>query len=118
MPTLHALRIGIGNYPNPRHVLRGCVNDMQHLNRYLESYCESMGIKYRPLVLADSAATRQAIIEGFEHFKAADAMDCVSFIIPAMARAVPRRRLSGYRSRIIPWNPSSVGTAGNQAATT
>lgn len=79
MPTLHALLVAIDNYPNPRHILRGCVNDMQHLHRYLEAYCERMGILFRPLVLADSAATRQAIIDGFDHFQAAEAADCCLF---------------------------------------
>ncbi|HRI60577.1 MAG TPA: caspase family protein [Saprospiraceae bacterium] len=79
MPTLHALLVGINAYPNPNHVLRGCVNDVQHLHKYLEAYCRSMGYTYRPLLLTDVKATRQAVIDGFEHFQAAEASDCCLF---------------------------------------
>lgn len=77
MPTLYALLVGIDTYPNPRHVLRGCVNDLQHLDRFLGDYCTHLGIDYRPSILTDTAATRQAVIDGFEHFR--EAADCCLF---------------------------------------
>ncbi len=79
MPTLHTLLVSIDNYPNPRHALNGCVNDGMHFHQYLESYCEKMGFTFRPLVLNDSEATRQAVIAGFDHFKAAESEDCCLF---------------------------------------
>lgn len=79
MPTLHALLVGINHYPDPRHTLRGCVNDVQHLHKYLEAYCSSMGFVYRPLILTDTAATRQGVIDGFGYFQAAAASDCCLF---------------------------------------
>lgn len=79
MPTLHALLVGIDNYPNPRHVLRGCVNDLQHLDRFLETYCNNMGFDYLPVILSDTQATRQAVIDGFNHFREAKEEDCCLF---------------------------------------
>ncbi|MEZ4941898.1 MAG: caspase family protein [Saprospiraceae bacterium] len=79
MPTLYALLTGINRYPNPNHVLSGCLNDVQHLDDYLKTYCESMGYNYRPLILRDKQATRQAIIDGFAHFQAAEKEDFCMF---------------------------------------
>jgi hypothetical protein len=79
MPTLYTLLVAIDNYPNPRHTLHGCVNDLQHLHRFLDDYCTRMGFGYRPLLLTDTQATRQAIIDGFDHFQAAEAADCCVF---------------------------------------
>ncbi|MBC7777970.1 MAG: caspase family protein, partial [Phycisphaerae bacterium] len=79
MPTLHALLVSIDEYPNPRHALRGSVNDGMHLHQYLKTYCQKMGFTFHPLVLTDSAATRQAIVAGFDHFQAAKAEDCCLF---------------------------------------
>ncbi|MBL7809117.1 MAG: caspase family protein [Saprospiraceae bacterium] len=79
MPTLHALLVSIDHYPNPSHILHGCVNDGIHMHQYLESYCESMSFAFRPLVLCDAEATRQAVIDGFNHFQAAKQDDCCLF---------------------------------------
>lgn len=76
MPTLFALLIGIDNYPNPRHILRGCRNDVAQMDQYLSSYCQSMGYAYQPLILTDSNATRKGIVQGFDHFDAANEQDC------------------------------------------
>ena len=79
MPALHALLVAINHYPNPKHELQGCVNDMEHLRRYLESYCSSMGYTFRPRVLTDEAATRVGVIEGFDHYSGAAQDDCCLF---------------------------------------
>lgn len=80
MSTLHALLIGINDYPEPVPVLRGCLNDVQRLNAYLESYCRTFGVAYRPLILCDQQATRQGVIDAFErHFRVAEKDDCCLF---------------------------------------
>ncbi|MDX2134750.1 MAG: caspase family protein [Saprospiraceae bacterium] len=79
MITLHALLVGINAYPIQNHVLKGCLNDLQLLHDYLEYYCRSLGIRFRPLVLADDKARREDIIEGFKHFEAARAEECCLF---------------------------------------
>lgn len=79
MPTLHALLVGINQYPLPQHVLRGCVPDMRHIHEYLQGYSERMGYDYRPLLLTDEQATRQALIDAFGHFSAAERDDCCLF---------------------------------------
>ena len=71
MPSLYALLVAIDRYPVPRHQLQGCVRDLQAFEKYLQQHCEGMRSDYYPLVLTDSASTREAIIRGFEHFDAA-----------------------------------------------
>ncbi len=80
MPTLHALFVAIDAYPNPKHVLEGCVADMQQFHLYLDTHCTKMGLAFRPLVLANEEATRDAIIAAFQHFQAAETDDqCLFF---------------------------------------
>lgn len=79
MTTLHALLVGINAYPIQNHVLKGCLNDLQLLHDYLEYYCRSLGIQFRPLVLEDNKAKREDIIQAFKHFEAARAEDCCLF---------------------------------------
>lgn len=79
MASLFAFFAGINQYPNPKHVLRGCVRDLQEIHQYLLEYCEKSGVSYHPLVLTDQAATRQAIIEGFQHFEKAGPNDYCLF---------------------------------------
>ncbi|MEM6800466.1 MAG: caspase family protein [Bacteroidota bacterium] len=59
---LYALLAGINKYPDASH-LKGCVNDIQHIKTYLEGR-EDLELDLR--VLTEEAATKQAIIEGFE----------------------------------------------------
>lgn len=79
MPSLYALLVAINNYPDPRHTLRGCVNDMLQMQQYLKDYCEQAGIVFLPLVLTDEAATRQGVINGFDHYQSAETSDCCLF---------------------------------------
>lgn len=80
MPTLYALFVAINDYPDPRHRLDGCVNDMQLFRDYLESYCAKSGLGFLPLVLADADATRDNFIKGFELFQPAGEGDtCLLF---------------------------------------
>jgi hypothetical protein len=79
MPALYALLVGINNYPDTRDHLRGCLNDVQHMRQFLESYCISMGVEFRPIVLTDDSATRQAIIDAFDHFQLAKPGDYCLF---------------------------------------
>ena len=71
MPTLHALLVAINEYPNPRHALNGCVNDLKAMQQYLETHCERSSTELNCLMLTDDAATRQAVIEGFDLFQQA-----------------------------------------------
>ncbi|MCA0237179.1 MAG: caspase family protein [Bacteroidetes bacterium] len=79
MPTLYALLVGIDQYPNPAHALNGCVNDVERMYQFLDTYCTRMGVVFYPLVLTNEAAGRQAIIEGFDHFQQAQAGDACLF---------------------------------------
>lgn len=80
MPTLHALFIAINEYPDTRHHLSGCVNDMQQMQQYLEARCQRSGVAFRPRALVNKAASRQAIIDGFRHFESVSTGDyCVLY---------------------------------------
>ena len=80
MPSVYALLTAIDKYPNPRHVLEGCVRDLQHFQSYLEAHCKKAGLELKLLTLTDEQATREAIIAGFNHFQAAHEGDqCLFF---------------------------------------
>lgn len=80
MSTIHALLIGINEYPNPRHALKGCLNDLEDFRLYLEASVEIERYGFRPLTLVNEQATRNEIIQGFSHFDAAKNGDiCIFF---------------------------------------
>jgi hypothetical protein len=68
MKKLHALLIAIDDYPPSVPSLRGCVNDVKTFELYLkERYMDAkdaLDIKW----ITNAEATRQNIINGFEHF--------------------------------------------------
>ncbi|NUQ24793.1 MAG: caspase family protein [Saprospiraceae bacterium] len=69
---LHALLIAINNYPIPRHRLNGCVADRDALKGYLEKrFTTDTPTRLRLKTLTDREATKQAVIESFSHFDAA-----------------------------------------------
>ena len=79
MPTIHALLVAIDQYPNPNHALNGCANDLRALQQYLETQAARMDRPLRCQTLLDEAATRQAVIEGFEAFQEAEPGDTCLF---------------------------------------
>lgn len=80
MKTLHALIVAIDNYPNPNHCLNGCRNDASAFAEYLAEYSQANGLTYREKRLFDADATRQAIMDNFNHYKMAKDEDvCVLY---------------------------------------
>jgi hypothetical protein len=80
MPTLHALFASINQYPAPVKPLSGCINDMEDFKSFLNEYCKYTGMIFRPKVLIDEEATRNNIIDGFDHFQdATDGDRCVFY---------------------------------------
>lgn len=78
--SLYALLVGINEYPSKEHQLNGCINDLNGWDQYLEVRAKSTGYVFRPLVLKNEAATRQAVINGFtDHLSQATADDTVVF---------------------------------------
>ncbi len=76
--TVYALLVGINDYAGPVRRLRGCVNDVTHMQAFLEG--RVAGNQLRLKILTNSAATRQAIIDGFQkHLRQATADDVVLF---------------------------------------
>lgn len=76
-PSIHALIIGIDNYPIAHHRLNGCVNDAKAVAAFLEGQYqpEQLHIQQR----YDAAASRQAVIDAFQHFDAAENGDICLF---------------------------------------
>ncbi|RME92187.1 MAG: caspase family protein, partial [Bacteroidetes bacterium] len=90
---IYALVIAIDKYPIRHHQLNGCINDAEAFIAYLEGNyaCEELNIKR----LMDEDATRNRIIEGFQHFRQANADDtCVLYYCGhgAQATAPPEFR--------------------------
>jgi pimeloyl-ACP methyl ester carboxylesterase len=78
--TLYALVVAIDNYPIAGHKLNGCVNDATEFSNYLRDFCASAGIAFSEKRLFDAAAKRLDIVQGFEHFDAAQNGDtCVYY---------------------------------------
>jgi len=69
MPRLiHALMIGIDQYPNPVPKLQGCVNDIDAFASYLsERVNKGSGITLNLKTLKNSEATRQAVIDALRN---------------------------------------------------
>ncbi len=63
--TIYALLIGIDKYPAPVPPLRGCVNDIKRVHDLLKARVTTGGDVFKPLLLTDAAATRQAVLDGF-----------------------------------------------------
>lgn len=76
--TVYALLVGIDDYPNPIQPLRGCVNDIMAIEQLLRGRL-TVNQKLEALVLKNSEATRQAIIDGFVHLRQAGPDDVVLF---------------------------------------
>lgn len=76
--TLYALLIGIDNYPKVGHQLKGCKNDVQDMEAFLQEYATGVNLQIR--CLRDEAATRSNIIAALLDLKVAKAGDrCMVF---------------------------------------
>lgn len=80
MPNVHALIVGIDNYPIPAHRLEGCVNDAMATKQYLENRVDRSKYGFNMMTLINEQATRANIIKAFEtHLAKAEANDIVFF---------------------------------------
>ncbi len=73
MPTLHAILIGINEYP--RNPLRGCINDVQNIKTTLTAFCNSKGYTFHDITLTNANATSQNIINAYQNFQTAQSGD-------------------------------------------
>jgi pimeloyl-ACP methyl ester carboxylesterase len=77
---IYALLVGIDRYAPPVSGLQGCVNDIEAIETYLKSKVGGEWTLQKPQKLLDRAATRQAIIEGFQQYLTqADSEDIALF---------------------------------------
>lgn len=89
MPTLHAFFVAINHYPNPRHRLKGCLNDMRDIKTYITEHFRKKGADINTLTLVDAEANRDNLIQGFTHFDAAVDDDlCLFFFAGHGARSL------------------------------
>jgi pimeloyl-ACP methyl ester carboxylesterase len=78
--TLYALLVGIDAYEAPVRPLRGCLNDIIHIETLLAGRAEAAGDVFHAKVLANSEAKRQTVIDGFrQHLRHAQAGDVALF---------------------------------------
>lgn len=78
-PCLYALLVGINDYPDPRHRLAGCVNDVTRMERYLRARTAQERFDLQLQTLTDSQAGRDAIVAAFGRLGPARAGDVVFF---------------------------------------
>ncbi|MBE8971084.1 caspase family protein [Nostocales cyanobacterium LEGE 12452] len=77
---IYVLLVGIDNYPDPKHRLDGCVNDITAITEYLNERFDPLEYQLHLLKLQDEQATREAIINGFRnHLCQAQKDDVVLF---------------------------------------
>lgn len=78
--TVYSLLVGIDHYPSPIPSLRGCVADIEAVHTFLQARISEQGSRYKPLILKNEQATRDAIIDGFStHLGHAGANDVALF---------------------------------------
>ena len=95
---LYAVLVGINNYPNPAHRLSGCVNDIDGWKLYLSEYARKTGYHFKPLILLDEAATRQAIVSGFaNHLTQARGKDLAVFCFAGHGSELSGQDIFGQR---------------------
>lgn len=113
--TIHALFVGINNYPNPRHRLGGCLEDVNQLHQFLASFCEKRSILFNDKIIKDTEASHVGIITGFEHFKNAKDDDiCFFFFAGHGSRVIsPRAFLhletDGYIESLVLYDSRTEG---------
>ena len=77
-PRLYALVVAIDNYPEARHRLKGCLADARLLVSWLQQQFPSSSLHIR--MLADSEASRDAVINAFSIFEdARDGDSCLLY---------------------------------------
>lgn len=77
--SLYTLLVGVDAYQPPVRPLRGCTNDITVIDELLQARADGE-FRYRPRVLRDSEATREAVIAGFrEHLRLAGPDDVALF---------------------------------------
>ena len=79
--TIHALLVGIDEYPSPISSLSGCVNDVETFADYLRQRVDGAnGSTLQLMMLRNKEATREAVIKGFrEHLGKAGQGDVALF---------------------------------------
>src|SRR5438046_2170520 len=78
--TVHALLVGIDDYPQPIPPLHGCGNDVDRIQALLEQRAHADGHGSAVRVLKNGEATRARLIETFrEHLGKAGAGDVALF---------------------------------------
>ncbi|MGK7953021.1 MAG: caspase family protein [Xenococcaceae cyanobacterium] len=77
---IYALLVGINDYPNPKHRLEGCVNDITAIEGYLNERFDRQEYQLHLQTLTDEQATREEVINGFRnHLRQARQDDVVLF---------------------------------------
>ncbi|MBD2447385.1 caspase family protein [Nostoc sp. FACHB-152] len=77
---IYVFLVGIDNYPDPKHRLDGCVNDITAIEEYLNERFDPQEYQLHLLKLQNEQATREAIIHGFRnHLCQAQKDDVVLF---------------------------------------
>lgn len=78
--NIYVLLVGIDNYPAPVSPLRGCINDVIAIKKYLLERVQTEGWNLHLKILKDEEATREAIIDNFrQHLCQADSNDVALF---------------------------------------
>ncbi len=66
--NIYALLVGIDRYTSPIPTLKGCENDINAIETYLQSQIAGEWTLNQPKKLINEAATRQGIIDGFQQY--------------------------------------------------
>ncbi|MCB0632592.1 MAG: caspase family protein [Saprospiraceae bacterium] len=77
MSVMYALLVAINDYPSAP--LKGCVNDRNTFADFLQDWCKQKGIDLRSKLLTDAEATRDGVLQSFDHFESAGTDDLCLF---------------------------------------
>lgn len=73
--TIYALMIAVSEYPDGISNLPGCKADLAAMEDFFSEYTRINEVDFKPVVLLNEAASREGVINGFNHFGQAGADD-------------------------------------------
>jgi hypothetical protein len=87
--NIYALLVAINDYPAGINGLSGCIADKNAFHDYLHKQYNTEIFQFKPFMLENAAATRDAVIAGFQHFQPATEGDVCVFFYSGHGSRIP-----------------------------
>ncbi|MBC6993542.1 caspase family protein [Neolewinella lacunae] len=97
--TIYALLVAVSEYPEGITDLPGCQNDLRAFSAFFADYARVNDVSFAPHTLLNATATRQGVIEAFQHFDQAGPDDICLFYYTGHGAQMPAPREFWDQSR-------------------